>query len=248
MIGKGNREYAVPFYGRPGPMLIDHVITPPMSGEDADLPATKKAGDTLVGERVLVTIKGKPMYLWAKCSPVYDAAGRLIAAIEAIAVSEPQEEPEGAGSEEYLGGLSSLTLKVSGEGVGGAIAGAIGSSAGGYGVYATTRRLFVIRNPELDASAAQGVQFGTFLMDELFGNAVDTRQKSLGELENSRIFEVEKGEIEKITLKKPVLLSGYLEISKKGGSSFRVYIDHKKAYTYIENMMKLFAPDFLHFE
>jgi CheY-like chemotaxis protein len=248
MVGKGNREYAVPFYGKPGPMLIDHVITPPGSGEEADLPATKKVGDTFVGERVLVTVRGKPMYLWGKCSPVYDAAGQLIAAIEAIAVSEPQEEPGGLGSEEYLGGLSSLTLKVSGEGVGGAIAGAIGSSAGGYGVYTTTRRLFVIRNPELDVSASQGVQFSTFLMDEFFGNTVDTRQKSLGELENSRIFEVEKGEIEKITLKKPVLLSGYLEISKKGGSSFRVYIDHKKAYTGIENMMKMFAPDFLHYE
>ena len=248
MVGKGNREYAIPFYGTPVPMLIDHVIIPPGSGADTGLPAVKKVGDTFVGEREEVTVRGKPMYLWGKCSPVYDAAGRLIAAIEAIAVSEPQEETGGAGSEEYLGGVSSLTLKVSGEGVGGAIAGAIGSSAGGYGVYATTRRLFVIRNPELDASASQGVQFGTFLMDELFGNMVDTHQKSLGELENSRIFEVKKGEIEKIALKKPVLLSGYLEIIKKGGTSFRVYIDHKKAYTYIENMMQLFAPGFVHFE
>jgi CheY-like chemotaxis protein len=248
MIGKGNREYAVPFYGKPAPMLIDHVITPPGSDGDVDLPATKKVGDTFVGERVRVTVRGKPMYLWGKCSPVYDATGRLIAAIEAIAVSEPQEETGSAGSEEYLGGISSLTLKVSGQGVGGSIAGAIGSSSGGYGVYATTRRLFIIRNPELDASSSQGVQFSTFLLDELFGNTVDTRQKSLGELENSRIFEVEKGELEKINLKKPVLLSGYLEFVKRGGTSFRVYIDHKKAYTYIENMMKMFAPEFLHLE
>ncbi len=28
MIGKGNQEYAIPFYGKPGYMLIDHIIRP----------------------------------------------------------------------------------------------------------------------------------------------------------------------------------------------------------------------------
>ena len=35
--------------------------------------------------------------------------------------------------------------------MGGAIAGAIGSAVGGYGVYVTNQRLFVIHNPFLDA-------------------------------------------------------------------------------------------------
>jgi CheY-like chemotaxis protein len=248
MVGKGNREYAVPFYGKPGPMLIDYVIRSPKSSGDRDLPTMKKTGDMYLGDREEVTIRGRPMLLWGKCSPVYDASGLLIAAVEAIMTKALQTETAGVGSEDYLGGISSLTLKVSGEGVGGAIAGAIGSSGGGYGVYVTTRRLFVIRNTDLDASASQGVQFGTFIMDELFGTAADTREKSLGELENSRIFEAEKGEIEKIVLKKPVLLSGYVEIVKKEGAAFRVYIDHKKAYTLIENLMKMFAPDVIHFE
>ena len=86
------------------------------------------------------------------------------------------------------------------------------------------------------------------LWTSLFGTVADTRQKTLGELENTRVFEAEKGELEKIVLKKPVLLSGYLTLIKNDGSTFRVYIDHKKAYTFIESLMKLFAPDILQFE
>ena len=248
IVGKGNREYAVPFYGMPHPMLIDHLIRPPGSGVDRALPAARKVGDVVIGEREAVTIQGRPMLLWGKCSPVYDASGQMIAAIEAIAVSESLSETDNDGEEVYLGGISSLTLKISGEGVGGALPGTIGSSAGGFGVYATTRRLFIIRNPDLDVTNSQRVQFGTFIMDELFGTVADTRQKTLGELENTRVFEAEKGELEKIVLKKPVLLSGYLTLIKNDGSTFRVYIDHKKAYTFIESLMKLFAPDILQFE
>jgi hypothetical protein len=185
------------------------------------------------------------MLLWGKGSPVYDAKGTLIAAIEAITVGEPHQA---ADQEEYLGGISSITLKISGEGIGGAIAGAIGSSTGGYGVYATSRRLFVIQNPDLNAENSQGVQFSTFMMDELFGTTVDTRQKTVKDLERLKIFVAEKGDITKIELKKPVLLSGFLTITTKDGSSFRVYIDHKKSYTHIEQLMKSFSPENLKIE
>ena len=132
--------------------------------------------------------------------------------------------------------------------MGGAIAGAIGSANGGYGIYATTRRLFVIRNPDLDLSAPDRVQFGTFIMDEFFGTASDTRQKTLGELENNNVFEAEKSGLAKIILKKPVLLSGYLELKKLDGTNFRVYIDHKNSFTYIENLVRMFYPEILIFE
>ncbi len=211
MVGKGNFAYAVPFYGKPTPMLIDHIIRPAaVSGT-----GIKKVGDTYIGDVEHISIRGKPMLLWGKGSPVYDAKGSLIAAIEAITVGEPQKDA--AGQEEYLGGISSITLKVSGEGLGGAIAGAIGSSTGGYGVYATSRRLFVIRNPDLNAESGQGVQFGTFMMDELFGTTVDTRQKSIKDLERLEIYTAEKADITNIELKKPVLLSGFLTITTKDG-------------------------------
>ena len=242
MIGKGNNEYAVPFYGKPARMLIDHIIRP-TAGSGIGI---KKVGDTYIGDVEHISIRGKPMLLWGKGSPVYDAKGSLIAAIEAITVGEPQKDA--AGQEEYLGGISSITLKVSGEGLGGAIAGAIGSSTGGYGIYATSRRLFVISNPDLNAEGGQGVQFGTFMMDELFGTTVDTRPKSIKDLEKLEIYSAEKADITKIELKKPVLLSGFLTISTKDGGSFRVYIDHKKSYTHIEQLMKAFLPENLNIE
>jgi PAS domain S-box-containing protein len=243
MVGRGNQEYAVPFYEKPGPMLIDHIFLSPGSPAIASLPPIKKVGDTFIGEMERVKIRGKPMLLWGKGSPVYDAKGTLIAAIEVITVGEPQAE-DAASTEKYLGGISSITLKVSGEGVGGAIAGAIGSSTGGYGVYATDQRVFVIRNPDLDAEKSEGgVQFSTFIMDELFGMSVDTKQKSIRELEKLKVFEAQKKDILKIGLKKPVLLSGYLTFTVDKAGSFRVYIDHKKSFTHIEQLMQSFCPE-----
>jgi CheY-like chemotaxis protein len=243
MVGKGRQEYAVPFYGRQMPMLIDHIFLQPGSPAAAQLPAIKKVGDTYIGEMEHVTIKGKPMLLWGKGSPVYDGKGALIAAIEVITVGEPQAIADAGGLEKYLGGISSITLKVSGDGVGGAIAGAIGSSTGGYGVYATDLRVFVIRNPDLDAEKSQGVQFGTFIMDELFGMTVDTRQKSIKDLERLKVFEAWKKDIVSINMKKPVLLSGYLTFIVDKAGSFRIYIDHKKSFTHLEQLMQAFCPE-----
>jgi PAS domain S-box-containing protein len=242
MVGKGKQEYAVPFYGKPSPMLIDHIFLPPGSPATANLPGIKKVGDTYIGEMERVKIKGKPMLLWGKGSPVYDGKGTLIAAIEVITVGEPQDEDSGS-LEKYLGGISSVTLKVSGDGVGGAIAGAIGSTTGGYGVYATDQRVFVIRNPDLDAEKSQGVQFGTFIMDELFGMTVDTRQKSIRDLEKLKVFEAWKKDIVRISLKKPVLLSGYITFMVDKAGSFRVYIDHKKSFSHLEQLMQSFCPE-----
>ncbi|MDD1683912.1 MAG: response regulator [Methanoregula sp.] len=248
MVGKGRQEYAVPFYGRKRPMLIDHIFLPPDSPAAAQLPPIKKVGDAYIGEMEHVMIKGKPMLLWGKGSPVYDGKGNLIAAIEVITVGEPHEGADAGGLEKYLGGVSSITLKVSGDGVGGAIAGAIGSSTGGYGVYATDQRIFVIRNPDLNAETAQGVQFGTFLMDELFGTTVDTRQKSIKDLEKLRVFEAWKKDIVSINMKKPVLLSGYLTFVVDKAGSFRIYIDHKKSFTHLEQLMQAFCPEKIRME
>jgi hypothetical protein len=224
-------------------MLIDHIFLPAGSPAAASLPEIKKVGDTYIGEMEHVKIKGKPMLLWGKGSPVFDVKGTLIAAIEVITVAEPQESADTGGLEKYLGGISSITIKVSGEGVGGAIAGALGSSTGGYGLYATDQRVFVIRNPDLDAGKPHGVQFGTFIIDELFGMTVDTRQRSIGELEELKVFEAWKKDIVGINLKKPVLLSGYLTLVVDKAGSFRVYIDHKKSYAHIELLMEAFCME-----
>ncbi len=243
MVGRGRGEYAIPFYGKPAPMLIDYIIQQHDSSVSADLPKISKVGDTYIGEAEHVVIRGRPMLLRGKGSPVSDEEGTLIAAVELITVSELPTETDGDNLERYLGGISSITLKVSGGGMSGAIAGAIGSSSGGYGIYATDQRIFVIRNPKFDVGGAQGVRFGTFLVDELFGMTVDTTRKSIRELETLRVFEAWKKDIVSITLKKPVLLSGYLTFVVDRAGTFRVYIDHKKAFTHIEQLMVSFCPE-----
>jgi PAS domain S-box-containing protein len=244
IVGREKQEYAVPFYGKPVPMLIDCIIWPPGRPVVAGLlPATRKAGDTVIGEVEHVVINGKPLLIRGKGSPVYDANGALIAAIQMITVGEPPGVADRAGREKYLGGISSITLKLAGDGVGGAIAGAIGSSTGGYGVYATDQRVFVIRNPNLDAERSQELRFGTFILDELFGMMVDTSEKSIRELEKLKVFEANKKDIVSISLKKPVLLSGYLTFTIDTAGSFRIYIDHKKAFTHLEQLMQSFCPE-----
>lgn len=115
-------------------------------------------------------------------------------------------------------------------------------------MYATDQRVFVIRNPDLDAEKSQNVQFGAFIMDELFGMTVDTRQKSIQELEQLKVFEALKKDMISISLKKPVLLSGYITFNAEGAGSFRVYIDHKKSFTHLEQLMQSFCPEKIRME
>jgi hypothetical protein len=241
IIGRGNYAHSLPFYSKPVPMLIDYIFNPPTSSRPGTI-EYKKMGDTYIGDTEKVMIKGKPMLLWGKVTAAYNAKGSLIGAVEFITVADPEGKGQ-AEDEKYIGGISSLTLKVSGEGLSGSIAGAIGANSGGYGIYATTIRVFVIRNPELDVSNPDGVKFGTFIMSEFFGTMIDTSPRSIASLEQSHIFEAAKESLNVIELKKPVMLAGSVTFRTKTGGSLRVYIDHKKSYVQIEELMKAFSPE-----
>jgi CheY-like chemotaxis protein len=251
IIGKGDRAYAVPFYGEARPMLIDYIVMSPDTDIPGAMPNITREGDTFIGDIENVTIGGKPMILWGKGTGIYDPKGTVIAAIQSILVSEqqvPKYADEELFEETYIGGLSSITVKIGREGTAGAIAGALGSTTGGYGVYATDQRLFIIHNPELDASKTAGLQFGTFIVDELFGTTVDTRPRTIKDLESRKVFEVSRRNIASIEMKKPVLLAGYLIFKTKAGESFRVYIDHKRAYIHLDQLLKMFYPEITRFE
>ena len=247
MIGKGDYEYSFPFYGERKPMLIDYIIMPPDTQVQGELPVITREGDTFIGNLESVTIRGKPMLIWGKGTGIYDSKGAAIAAIQSILYSEQPnintiinrfEE------EQYLGGLSSITVKVPGDGVIGAIAGALGSTTGGYGIYATDQRIFVIHNPELDAvpdqgNAVRGVHHGRAFSAP---RSIRTRDP----LQNSgvmKVFEVARKDIITIELKKPLLFAGYITFRIRSGEVFRVYTDHKKAYIHLEQLLKLHFPE-----
>lgn len=251
MIGKGEYEYSYPFYGERKPMLIDYIIMPPETQIHGELPAITREGDTFIGNLESVTIRGKPMLIWGKGTGIYDPKGGAMAAVESILYSEQPnintiitrfEE------EQYLGGLSSITVKVPGDGVIGAIAGALGSTTGGFGIYATDQRIFVIHNPELDATQTKQMQFGEFIIDELFGTTVDTNPRAIEDLSAMKVFEVARKDIVTIEMKKPMLFAGYITFRMRNNEIFRVYTDHKKAYIHLEQLLKLYYPEILRIE
>lgn len=251
MMGRGDYAYAVPFYGSPRPMLIDYIVMPPDTPVSGEIPAITRDGDTFIGDLESVTIGEKPMIMWGKGTGIYDHQGLIIAAIQSILVSDPPTIKTILGlfeREKYIGGISSITVKLARGGMGGSIAGAIGSTTGGYGVYATDQRLFIIHNPELDATRSDGVSFGSFIIDELFGTTVDKRPRMIEELEARKVIEIWRRDITSIEMKKPMLLAGYIIFKTRTGEAFRIYIDHNKAFTHIDQLLSLFYPEILRLE
>ncbi len=82
ILGKGDHEYAIPFYGERRPVLIDLV------GEwnkeiEAKYQYVKKEGESLVSETYDPLVKPGG-FLWNKASLLYDSAGEVMGAIESI--------------------------------------------------------------------------------------------------------------------------------------------------------------------
>ncbi len=253
MIGKGNREYAIPFFGEPRPMLVDYIVISTDKRQSGKFPGIKRMGNTFIGEMEKVKIREKPMFLWGKGTAVHDGKGVLIAAIETITVVEQQQAAQTSGYSEkeiYIGGISSPTLKVAGGSASGTLAGLIPSPPRGYGIYATNRRLFVIQNPDFDLSKPKGMQYGPYVLDDLFGTraTIDNRPKTIETIEKLLVYEIEKQDLVTIELMNPVLLPGFLTLYNKTGESFRMFIDHKTAFLQIEHLIKSFYPEILRLE
>jgi PAS domain S-box-containing protein len=84
IIGKGDYEYSLPFYGQRRPILIDLVSIP---GEELtkDIYSNiKKEGHVLIAETSLPCPLGKYSVLLGKASVLYDHEGAVIGAIESI--------------------------------------------------------------------------------------------------------------------------------------------------------------------
>jgi PAS domain S-box-containing protein len=83
MLGKGDHEYALPFYGERKPTLVDLILLPDREIEKR-YHSIQRLGDTLVVDIDIPTFRGRGVHLWAKASPLYDAEGRITGAIETI--------------------------------------------------------------------------------------------------------------------------------------------------------------------
>ena len=83
MLGKGNHEHALPFYGQRRPILIDLVLKPQEEIEES-YSNMKREGDSLVGEAYMPMLGGGETYLWGVASVLYDSQGDIVGAIESI--------------------------------------------------------------------------------------------------------------------------------------------------------------------
>jgi PAS domain S-box-containing protein len=83
MLGRGDYEYAIPFYKKRRPILADLVFIPEAELEEK-YDTVERIGDTLVVDIFIPDFKPGGVYLWAKASPLYDPEGNVIGAIETI--------------------------------------------------------------------------------------------------------------------------------------------------------------------
>ena len=84
MLGRGDFEYAIPFYGERRPILIDLILR----GEDVvagKYSRIWKEGDKYISEIYIPHLNcGKGAYLWFTASPLYNTEGQITGAIESI--------------------------------------------------------------------------------------------------------------------------------------------------------------------
>ncbi|MGD2036557.1 MAG: PAS domain S-box protein [Desulfobacterales bacterium] len=83
MLGKGNFEYALPFYGERRPILIDLVKNWDAKYEKKYL-SVKREGKNLVSESYHPDLGTKEVYLHGTAGLIYDAAGAVAGAIESL--------------------------------------------------------------------------------------------------------------------------------------------------------------------
>lgn len=83
MIGKGNYEYAVPFYGEARPILIDLVRVDDDTLKEKYVNVIKE-GTTLKAETFVPNLQGEERYLIGNATAIYDKKGEYIGAIEVI--------------------------------------------------------------------------------------------------------------------------------------------------------------------
>jgi PAS domain S-box-containing protein len=85
MIGRGDYEYATPFYGQCRPILIDLTLLPDDVFEKNHYENIVRQGDTLHAESyVPQAYGGKGAFVWVTASRLRDASGNIIGAIESI--------------------------------------------------------------------------------------------------------------------------------------------------------------------
>jgi PAS domain S-box-containing protein len=84
IIGKGDYEYALPFYGKRKPILIDLVLKPDPEINQSSYTNLRRQGNSLIAETENLIRGDTPAILWARATRIFDRNGTIIGAIESI--------------------------------------------------------------------------------------------------------------------------------------------------------------------
>jgi PAS domain S-box-containing protein len=83
IIGKGNYEYSLPFYGERKPILIDFVFTP-VENITSYYEQIHREGEILISESFIPKLGKNGIFLRGFATALYDSNGKIIGAIESI--------------------------------------------------------------------------------------------------------------------------------------------------------------------
>lgn len=83
MLGKGDYEYALPFYGERRPILANLVLKPDEEIERR-YARTERCGSTLIGEGFMQNMRGEEIFLHGTAAPLHNSRGEIVGAIESI--------------------------------------------------------------------------------------------------------------------------------------------------------------------
>jgi len=94
IIGKGNVPSALPLYQEKGHALADCIVRLDEEPEK-EYPNLRRSGDRLIAETYSPPQQdGKGGYFWLTASPLYDAAGKVVGAIESVRDITQRKETE----------------------------------------------------------------------------------------------------------------------------------------------------------
>ena len=98
IVGKGDYVYAVPFYGKPRPVLIDMVLNPDQEWDKEYLSIRKKDGFPIGSESFHPSMGNGGTYFAGAAARLYNAEGTVVGAIETLrditATKQSEQERE----------------------------------------------------------------------------------------------------------------------------------------------------------
>lgn len=83
MVGRGDYEYALPFYGKRRPILIDMIVDDSLRFT-REYEYVRREGNVLYTETKTGQLRGRQRILWGRAAPLFSTRGDIVGAIESV--------------------------------------------------------------------------------------------------------------------------------------------------------------------